>query len=711
MSDKPVLKPGHAIEYSKALGIYQYSELAADLLGMSTTNPFIRSIAGSRIAMLSSEMGQLPEIVGHSPAGCMSGTEYEFGKYCYTVNAPVDMLVLAVIPKYLDNVSGASVHNDSYTIIFEGDYEDRNGDLIKKIGCLDLPKHLINNIRFGAEYVRTGPIPKRLRKGDVIAKPSSVTDKYGWESGIEMRVAVISTSDSIEDGVRISTKAGDDITVPQYRTYTIPCGRKQFPCNIGKEGDMYKIHPEKGERVSADGIIAVLRDFNEEMAPVQMSEKATRNIDHLFDTVYRVPYDSVVTDVEIIHDYSLDGNVRGKRSILPETMVTQLQRYLTNGRRHHVKVVDTYMDLCSRIGKDRIQLTPQMSRLVATAYATLAGSPDQPKSLPFDYSKATRDWRTMPTDEWLIKITVRYEYGGLNGSKVAGRHGDKGVVCVRVPPEDQPGIDMIIDPTPTINRSNPARLFEIHINSSCYNLMVSIDNELSKDNSPENRVIQSERIYRFMAIISPVTADFILDEMGVVRDSYLEEALSLFRSGFPGGFVKVLPTDNPVDYIEVVSILDEEFPPHREHVTFTNQAGRTVTTKTKCIVGSMYILRLEKLGNTQSGVGTAKRSAFSTAIRSSGQSKDSDRIPIKPIRFGEAELKHLMCFYGPERVGEFVKVTNSPVIHNKAIKAIMDSKTPFNIVSVVKPSDFLKYKSRMVEITEDIDTVSGRKLS
>ena len=701
-----------AIDISKELGIYEESELKPELIGAMSINPWLPGISGGRMQMFSSHIGQVPEVKGHTPAGCMSGVEYEYAKYTHRIVAEHDMHVLKVINGYREDNTFDSVKNTSTIIIYEADFPKADGSTETEIDYLEIPAYHMGNTRFGMQYVMKTKIREYIPKGTVLAEAKTVTEDTGWEYGIEATTALMTIEEVIEDGYRITESFCEKMSIDQYQVFDIQFGKNKFPLNVYGDEKNYKVFPDIGTKIRDDGVIMALRKHPSAGTVMGMSAKACSMVNHMFDTVYRCGAENAeVVDVQVYHDYTLDGNVRAKRSNIPEEISSQPNRYLTNRRIGYSEIAKFYKQMVGDRDQSRLNLRPKFNNLVRDALVHLAGSPSQPSWLRGDYSKHVRMWRNKYIDDWFVRIVVKSSYTGKHGSKLTGRHGNKGVVVNKVLDSHNNNIDVIADPLSIVKRSNLTVCHEIYINSSSLMLAGELTKSLQANPSDDNYKHWGSKLHRYLSIVTPTMADLILDtETGLVSKGVIDSVMEQYLSGFPAGFTKFIPVDNPVDYIKVVATLEKEFPPYRDYVTYTNQNGVEETTKDKMVIGSMYILPLEKLGNTQSGVGISRQSPFGTATKTSGSEKDTTIIPVKPLRFGEAELKHLTSYMGCKHVGELVKTTNSPAVIRNQLENIFKNPKSLRPKTLVDPRVMEKAKSRIVDIVDSIDNVAGRKM-
>ena len=92
----------------------------------------------------------------------------------------------------------------------------------------------------------------------------------------------------------------------------------------------------------------------------------------------------------------------------------------------------------------------------------------------------------LPTVMKVVKVFVAVKRRLMPGDKMAGRHGNKGVISKIVPIEDMPymengkPVDIVLNPLGVPSRMNVGQILETHLGWSCSELGEKIKNLLNE---------------------------------------------------------------------------------------------------------------------------------------------------------------------------------------------------------------------------------------
>lgn len=186
----------------------------------------------------------------------------------------------------------------------------------------------------------------------------------------------------------------------------------------------------------------------------------------------------------------------------------------------------------------------------------------------------------------MIKVYVAMKRKLSVGDKMAGRHGNKGVVSRIVPQEDLPyfedgtPVDMVLNPLGVPSRMNVGQILEIHFGRAAKG-MGDILKKLAQEKKYKDL---RERLKGFFSDIKAI------DKINSLDDESLCEYLRLYDEGMP----VATPVFDGVSEDEIKNILKEA------EVKETGQAslydGRTGESFDREItVGTMYMLKLHHL--------------------------------------------------------------------------------------------------------------------
>jgi len=185
----------------------------------------------------------------------------------------------------------------------------------------------------------------------------------------------------------------------------------------------------------------------------------------------------------------------------------------------------------------------------------------------------------------LVKVYVAMKRNLSVGDKMAGRHGNKGVVSRIVPQEDMPffedgkPLEMVLNPLGVPSRMNVGQILEIHLGRAARGLGDQI-NRLTEENKIDDLREKMKRIFRGQPEISP--------------DLMSDKEISDFASFYKKGVHMATPVFDGAKESEIKEMLEEA------GVSRTGQAilydGRTGEPFDDPVtVGIMYMLKLHHL--------------------------------------------------------------------------------------------------------------------
>ncbi|MBE0438177.1 MAG: hypothetical protein IBX57_00225 [Gammaproteobacteria bacterium] len=249
----------------------------------------------------------------------------------------------------------------------------------------------------------------------------------------------------------------------------------------------------------------------------------------------------------------------------------------------------------------------------------------------------------------------------------------KGVIVGVWPDEKMPvdrngnRAEIIMDGDATIKRMNIGRLYEQWLNACSRDVTNRVRDMVENDH--KNGWQQAyDYLLGYYEICSP--------RMRALFDKYpkpkqhVEEILK-------DGVYLWLPTDNPRDSMEAIKMLkDGPYAPTFGPVTY----AEGVVTDRNVLIGSLYIMLLEKTGSDWSGVSSAKLQHFGIPARVSNSDKYSSPGRNQPVRIlGESEVRLLNSVIGSDTTVDMLDQSNSPTTHKYIVNKILRSDQPTNI--------------------------------
>jgi DNA-directed RNA polymerase subunit beta len=186
----------------------------------------------------------------------------------------------------------------------------------------------------------------------------------------------------------------------------------------------------------------------------------------------------------------------------------------------------------------------------------------------------------------LVKVYVAMKRKLSVGDKMAGRHGNKGVVSRILPQEDLPyfedgtPVDMILNPLGVPSRMNVGQVLEIHLGRAAKGLGDQL-----------NRLLEEQKIGALRDKIKKIFEDPSLQEM---IDGFDDKEVYEFVEDYKDGVYMATPVFDGAKEEEIKSLLTESgLSPTGQTTLYDGRTGDPF--KEKITVGTMYMLKLHHL--------------------------------------------------------------------------------------------------------------------
>lgn len=186
----------------------------------------------------------------------------------------------------------------------------------------------------------------------------------------------------------------------------------------------------------------------------------------------------------------------------------------------------------------------------------------------------------------MVKVYVAMKRKLSVGDKMAGRHGNKGVVSRILPQEDMPyfedgtQVDMVLNPLGVPSRMNVGQILEIHLGYAAKGLGVQLNSLLRECKFKEIRR-KMKRIF----------SDSSLQQMINKVD---DEELSKIVESYKNGVYMATPVFDGAKEDEIKALLIEaKLSPSGQATLYDGQTGEPFNEK--ITVGTMYMLKLHHL--------------------------------------------------------------------------------------------------------------------
>lgn len=686
----------------------QPNELHPILMGTGAISVMKSNNSSPRAQMAINHTGQALVIEGCTPRRLHTGIEREFGKYTFNVKMPVDGKILKVLNKYKQTIGMDSISENPLTLII---YEDV---YTKEVGIIEIKRFHCQHQYFGFNYVITEEGHKIsqgsfVKKGTVLADSPSIDELKNWRYGIETNVAMMSVPSVIEDGVVVRRGFLEKLKTKGYETRTESFGKKRYPLNLYGTKDHYKPFPDIGDRIRDDGLLMAFREYDDILGALDMIPEALMQPDYMYDKLIYAKNGGKVIDIQVYHD------INSGFYPTPENMVAQVDKYNTAARYFYQSIIDEHKRL-----KDPLNITPQFHRLLVEAYSFVndQGNPKAQGKINYTYKRT-------PLDDYRVEISFEYDITPNIGFKITGTNGDKSVIVDIWEDDDMPvdsrgnRADIITDGDSTIKRMNLSRMYEQYINASSRDLSEDIRKDFGYEknstdfsrlkvmtmDSKLDKLYKStfNKLLKYYNIISPMMKEKV-DQLAVDPNYHKEHVNSIIKDGIYIWF----PTNNPVNTVEMINKLRKEFPIEIGPVTYRGRSGNLVTTKSNVLIGSLYIMLLEKTGQDWSAVNSAKLQHFGIPAKLTNADKHSTPARNNPVRIlGESEVRLFCSTVSGDVTTEILDQSNNPIAHKAIVSNILTAEKPTNINKVIDRTEIPRGKSRALVYMKHILQCAG----
>lgn len=694
-------------------------QLYSELLGSGNLISHIRCDSSPRVQMRNSHNGQSLVIKGATVNRQLTGTEREYGKYTFAKTFENNCSIISVIERYRRTIGVDAISESPERIYI---YEDND---TKEVGVLNLPKFHCQHQHFGFEYKQDPQVMQRLYDkaripaGTIVANTPAVDENGDYATGIELNMALMSVPGVIEDGIVIADDVLDSLSAQGFERRSESCGKNFYFLNLygdPNKPDEYKPFPDIGEHIRPDGLLFALRRYDPVLAPVEMSPSALREPDYIYDRlVYAVPNARVI-DVMIQHDDA------AKIPTTPVGMERQMVKYHTAATEYYNRILEEYHLIRKRNGVT----SHQFSCLVVEALIYI----NRPNR---DKQRANKTNRRNALDDWTVQVTFQYTMTPTIGGKMAGGHGNKGVICQIWPganmPVDSAGnrADFIMDADSIIKRMNLGVPYEQYFGAALRDVTYRVREAfgVARDGSnapkelpkvqgmffkprpadtidPELVKVMKEYVLGFYEIISPWMKEI------VESPEYGDDFEPAIRAILSKGIYLWMPPNNPIDYISAVLALEERYKPTYGPVTYTPPGGVPTVTKLPIMIGGVYVSVLEKTGGDYSGAASAKLQHHGIPAKITKMDKHAYPCRASPVRLtGEAEIRWFSAACGGTVAADLVDQSNNPVVHKEIIANIIESPTPTNIEVVIDRNKFPIGNGRNILVVKHLLECAG----
>ena len=266
----------------------------------------------------------------------------------------------------------------------------------------------------------------------------------------------------------------------------------------------------------------------------------------------------------------------------------------------------------------------------------------------------------------MVKVFVAVKRKIQPGDKMAGRHGNKGVVSKIVPAEDMPfladgtSVDVVLNPLGVPSRMNVGQILETHLGWACAGLGLKIGHAVDLYNSKKNSKPLKEMLKKVYGEEETIKS---LDDKG------LAELGNNLRHGVP----IATPVFDGAKEADIEHMLDLAGLDHSGQVTLYD--GRTGDTfDRKVTVGYIYMLKLHHLVDDKIHARSIGPYSLVTQQPLGGKAQFGGQ------RFGEMEVWALEAYGAAYTLQEMLTVKSDDVAgRTKVYESIVRGDNSFEV--------------------------------
>ncbi len=643
--------------------------------------PFLENNDANRALMGSNMMRQaVPTLMPQKP---LVGTGLE-----RQVARDSGVCIVANNPGVIDSVDGGRI------VI-----KVSSGDAVS-VDIYNLTKYTRSNQN---TCINQRPLVKRgdaVKAGDIIADGPSI-DLGELAIGQNMRIAFMPWNGfNYEDSILVSEKVVQDDRLTSIHIQELTCitrdtklGMEEITSDIPgvSESALSKLDEHGivyvGAKVEAGDILVgkVTPKGESQLSPEEKLLKAIfgEKASDIKDTSLRVPssVSGTVIDVQIFTRDGVDKNPRAKsnESLMVSEYSKDLDdemRIVTNSLKNSVMQVLKQENLIKDKGKITKDILDEMdieeilklkvkSKKVSELQKNVSDQfkryqAENKEKMAIFKKKIEGGNDLAPGVLSVMKVYLAVKRRIQAGDKLAGRHGNKGVISSIIPVEDMPydekgePVDVVLNPLGVPSRMNVGQILETHLGLAAKGLGEKIDKMIREKEKFEKIKKVLSDIYSFGPREN--------DEVSSLKDVELRELADNLREGVPFA----TPVFDGANEYEIKKLLKyADLPESGQFTLFDGRTGekfdRPVT------VGYMYMLKLNHLVDDKMHARSTGSYSLVTQQPLGGKAQFGGQ------RFGEMEVWALEAYGAAYTLQEMLTVKSDDISgRSKVYKNIVD---------------------------------------
>ena len=290
----------------------------------------------------------------------------------------------------------------------------------------------------------------------------------------------------------------------------------------------------------------------------------------------------------------------------------------------------------------------------------------------------------------IVKVYLAIKRRIQPGDKMAGRHGNKGVISEIMPVEDMPydndgnPIDIVLNPLGVPSRMNVGQILETHMGSAAKGIGMKIDTMLKENAKPAELKSYLDKLYNNNAANK--------EDINSFNNSEILELAENLRDGLP----IATPVFDGAKESEIKDLLKLADLPESGQITLYD--GRTGTKFDRPVtVGYMYMIKLNHLVDDKMHARSTGSYSLVTQQPLGGKAQFGGQ------RFGEMEVWALEAYGASYTLQEMLTVKSDDVSgRTKMYKNIVDGSYEMN-ANVPESFNVLSKEIKSLGINIELD--------
>jgi len=303
----------------------------------------------------------------------------------------------------------------------------------------------------------------------------------------------------------------------------------------------------------------------------------------------------------------------------------------------------------------------------------------------------------------MVKVFVAVKRKLQPGDKMAGRHGNKGVISRILPQEDMPfledgtAVDIVLNPLGVPSRMNVGQIFETHLGWAARGLGKQIQAMLDEIHE-RGKELTGKDVKAVRAKLKDIYGDAYAKEIDARDDDALMDLASNLTAGIPMG----TPVFDGAREPDVTAMLDKAGLDASGQVTlFDGRSGDPFDRKVT--VGYIYMLKLHHLVDDKIHARSIGPYSLVTQQPLGGKAQFGGQ------RFGEMEVWALQAYGAAYTLQEMLTVKSDDVIgRTKVYEAIVKGDDTFE-AGIPESFNVLVKEMRSLGLSVELESVESEE--